>query len=220
MLRNLRTRAATAVLLLLPVVMVSCGDDDPGPSDPETTGDLRATVTADGTGLADVTVRLFEAGGTTATATQTTGSNGQTTFSDVEAGAYEVEIELPEGFLLETGEDDRQDASVTAGSTTNVEFALTEEEGEGGEVVVINASGTSFSETDVTIAPGTTVRWVSQDDMGHTVTPDGHTEWTSASLNNNGDTFEHTFDDVGEFPYFCTPHQAQGMTGVITVEAP
>ena len=116
---------------------------------------------------------------------------------------------------------DRKDASVAAGSTANVEFGLTEEEGEGGEVIVINASGTSFSDADVTIAPGTTVRWVRQDpEMSHTVTPDGHSEWTSASLSSNGDTFEHTFDEAGEFPYFCIPHQAQGMTGVITVEAP
>lgn len=217
MLRNLRTHAATAALLLLPLV-ASCGGDDNGTTDPETTGDLRATVTADGTGLADVTVRVFESGGSTAAATQTTGADGRTTFSDLEAGTYEVEIELPDGFVLDSGEEERQEASVTAGATANVAFALTEE---GGEVVVITASGTSFSDADVTIAPGTTVRWVSQDPaMGHTVTPDGHTEWTDAPLDNNGDTFEHTFDEVGEFPYFCTPHQAQGMTGVIRVEAP
>ena len=95
MLRNLRKRTATAALPLLMLAAASCGGDDNGPIDPETTGDLRATVTADGSGLADVTVRLFESGGSTATTTQTTGGDGRTTFSDLDPGSYEVEIELP-----------------------------------------------------------------------------------------------------------------------------
>ena len=30
-----------------------------------------------------------------------------------------------------------------------------------------------------------------------------------------GDTFSHTFDTAGDFPYYCTPHP--WMTGTVTV---
>ena len=49
------------------------------------------------------------------------------------------------------------------------------------------------------------------------MTPDGHSEWTSATIADNGDTFIHTFDTPGTYQYFCQPHVGQGMTGTITV---
>jgi hypothetical protein len=54
----------------------------------------------------------------------------------------------------------------------------------------------------------------------HTVTPDGHTEWAdNISLSTAGQTFEHTFEAEGEYPYYCHPHRDAGMTGVIRVVA-
>ncbi|MDX1674974.1 MAG: plastocyanin/azurin family copper-binding protein [Longimicrobiales bacterium] len=87
------------------------------------------------------------------------------------------------------------------------------------DVVEVQAMGDlTFSPPDVTIEPGTTVRWVNESGIFHTVTPDGHTEWASADLS-DGTTFEHTFNTEGTFPYYCEPHVGQGMTGTITVES-
>ena len=93
--------------------------------------------------------------------------------------------------------------------------------GNGGddEVTVINlTSGLQFSPSDVTISAGTTVRWVNQSSLTHTVTPDGHSEWTRWETTSSGQTFEHTFSTTGVFEYFCEPHVSQGMTGVIRVQ--
>ncbi|MFW6202154.1 MAG: plastocyanin/azurin family copper-binding protein, partial [Gemmatimonadota bacterium] len=64
------------------------------------------------------------------------------------------------------------------------------------------------------------VEWVYGDDTGqfHTVTPDGHDEWAEQDMPDGADPFYHTFEDSGEFPYFCDPHQSVGMTGSVTVE--
>lgn len=89
----------------------------------------------------------------------------------------------------------------------------------GDDVTVINlTSSLTFSPDDVTISPGTTVRWVNQADIAHTVTPDGHSEWTRWTTTTSGESFEHTFDTEGTFEYFCEPHLDDGMTGVIRVE--
>jgi plastocyanin len=211
-----KPRSVGPIGLLATLALLSCGGGDGGTTDPATTGTLRVTVTADGTGRAGVTVRRFASGASTATESQTTGGNGVATFSTVSPGSHDVEIDVPDGFALDQGESDRKAVSVTAGATTNTSFALSSDDA--GEVVEILLSGTSFSDADVTITPGTTVRWINQDGMDHTVTPDGHGEWSSAALNNTGQSFSHTFTAEGTLEYFCQPHFASGMTGVIRVQ--
>ena len=89
----------------------------------------------------------------------------------------------------------------------------------GDDVEIITlTSNLTFSRSNLTIEPGTTVRWVNGASIGHTVTPDGHSEWARWATDSQGQTFEHTFDAPGTFAYFCEPHQAVGMTGVITVQ--
>lgn len=215
---TLLPRSKVGATVLATLVALGCGGSDGGDNgtNPPTTGTVRATVTEDGTARPGVTTQLYEGGGSTITATQTTGTDGRTSFTSVPAGTHDVGIEVPDGYSLAAGETARKSVDVTAGSTANVAFSLTQDEG--AEVVEITASGTSFSPADVTISPGTTVRWINGDGVDHTVTPDGHTEWLSAALGSQGAIFEHTFDNTGEFPYFCIPHQAQGMTGIIRVQ--
>lgn len=216
-------RSKVGATVLATFLALGCGGSDNGgnggTTDPPTTGNLRVTVNADGSGIAGVTVRFFASGGSTPTTTQTTGTDGRTTFSDVAEASHDVAIEVPEGFVLADGEDDRKSASVTAGSTEDVTFSL-EEDPSTSVVEVFAQDNLTFSEPNLVIAPGTTVRWVNQGVMLHTVTPEGHSEWSSATLANNGDTFTHTFDAEGTFEYFCQPHVGQGMIGTVTVQAP
>src|SRR6266403_4923001 len=77
-----------------------------------------------------------------------------------------------------------------------------------------------FSPSTVTIQPGDTVHWT-WSSSGHSTTsgypgmPNGI--WDSGILN-HGATFNHTFNTVGSFDYYCTPHgSCCGMVGTITV---
>ncbi len=74
-----------------------------------------------------------------------------------------------------------------------------------------------FSPSALTISAGTAVRWMNVGTMLHTVTPDNPSDWTAASLDDQGDIFVHTFNDPGTYEYYCEPHLGQGMTGTITV---
>lgn len=82
---------------------------------------------------------------------------------------------------------------------------------------VIQIAGFAFSPADVTVTRGTTVRWVNGGGMLHTVTPDGHQQWTEAVLQ-DGQQFQHTFATAGTYAYYCDPHRGSGMTGVIRVQ--
>lgn len=212
----LRSNLFLALAVAGAFAFAACGDDDPMDPDPEpTTGSLTVNVNADGSAASGVTVNLFPSGGTTATTSLVTGNDGAVTFADLDAGTWDVEVELPDGFELDTGEQARKSASVVAGQTATATFALVDTfDGE----LIMAQDNLTFSETSLTISAGTAVRWVNSGVMLHTVTPDGHSEWTSASLANSGDRFTHTFNTPGTYAYFCQPHQGQGMTGTIIVQ--
>lgn len=88
----------------------------------------------------------------------------------------------------------------------------------GGDVVEIEIRNFEFSNPELHIAPGTTVRWKNTTSNYHTVTPNGHTAWTSWQTASSGETFEVKFDQRGTYPYYCMPHRSLGMTGTIIVE--
>lgn len=56
----------------------------------------------------------------------------------------------------------------------------------------------------LTVKAGTTVTWLNEDAQAHTVTDVGGA--FDSGLLGKGDTWSYTFDAVGEFEYFCTPH--------------
>lgn len=66
--------------------------------------------------------------------------------------------------------------------------------------------------TSVTV--GTTVTATNEDGVTHTWTS-GDGVWDSGGLT-RGESFEFTFEEAGEYSYFCTIHPT--MEGTITVE--
>ena len=192
-------------------------DDGNGGTDP---GSILVTVTADGSAASGVDVELLDGAGTTSLQTGTTDADGEHTFGNLDPDPYTVEVTPPAGFDLAANEESSQSVTVGEGQNVSVSFALTDTTSSGGTVQEVQATASlTFDPEDLTIEPGTTVRWVNESGIFHTVTPDGHNEWSSADLP-NGATFEHTFDTEGTFPYYCDPHRGQGMTGTITVQAP
>jgi amicyanin len=66
----------------------------------------------------------------------------------------------------------------------------------------------------LTVTAGTTVTWVNNDDMPHTVT-DKNRVFRSAGLD-IGDKFSYTFTTPGAFDYFCTIHPYMNGKVVVT----
>jgi len=81
--------------------------------------------------------------------------------------------------------------------------------------------GMTFNPGNRTIDAGTTITWINNSNEVHTVTSgengqhDG--EFDSGNIS-PGEEFTHTFEEPGEYSYFCVPHVNQGMIGTITVE--
>jgi plastocyanin len=70
-----------------------------------------------------------------------------------------------------------------------------------------------FAPNEISVNIDTTVVWTNMDTTGHTVTsgspgdPDFGSRFDSSfPLLKTGETFEYTFDTVGEYPYFCQVH--------------
>ncbi len=83
--------------------------------------------------------------------------------------------------------------------------------------------GLAFSPSTVVVMPGEQVTWVWQDGP-HSSTSDataGPEVWNSGILS-AGATFSHTFQTVGDHPYYCVVHSSAGgtlMNGIVRVAA-
>lgn len=95
--------------------------------------------------------------------------------------------------------------------------------GNGDVAATVRMRSLAFVPSRVTIAQGETVRWVNDDLVPHTTTsgnPDGADAgslWDSEQLG-LGQSFEHTFNEAGEFFYFCETHPFIMRNALIIVE--
>jgi plastocyanin len=98
--------------------------------------------------------------------------------------------------------------------------------------------GLDFDPETVTIGVGDTVEWVTTGSVAHSATayeddlPDGAAYFASGGFGSEAaarqsypegsvgrdETYSHTFETAGEFPYFCVPHES-GMVGTVIVES-
>ncbi|SFR47505.1 plastocyanin/azurin family copper-binding protein [Halogeometricum limi] len=91
----------------------------------------------------------------------------------------------------------------------------TVEVGPGGSLVF-----TPGTEEPLEIAPGTTVEFVWESDNHNIVVdsqPDGGGWEGHEPLENTGFTYSYTFETLGEYAYYCQPHQSAGMEATIVV---
>ncbi len=94
-----------------------------------------------------------------------------------------------------------------------------------GDTTDITQVGLSFNPANVNIKQGDTVRW-SWTAGPHTVTSGtgfadpNQGALFSAPLDSANTTVLYTFSDtLGVYPFHCIPHELDGMTGTVTVEA-
>ncbi|HEX3550657.1 MAG TPA: cupredoxin domain-containing protein [Candidatus Elarobacter sp.] len=80
---------------------------------------------------------------------------------------------------------------------------------------VIHIRDDAFVPATMTVAPGTTVTFVNDDDDAHTATADD-ASWDSEGLN-QGQKWTHAFAKAGKYTYHCTVHPM--MHGTIVVKS-
>ena len=83
--------------------------------------------------------------------------------------------------------------------------------------VTVRMEDNYFDQANITVPAGTTVTWVQAGDNAHTSTSyDGL--WDSGLIQGGADgSVSYTFEEPGTYPYFCGPHEDQGMVGTVTV---
>jgi plastocyanin len=82
-------------------------------------------------------------------------------------------------------------------------------------LTTVDISKFLFGPKEITVTPGTTVRWVNHDEVPHTVASADKTKGFASKALDTDDKFETTFTTEGDFNYICTVHPF--MTGVVHV---
>jgi plastocyanin len=72
------------------------------------------------------------------------------------------------------------------------------------EADVVTIDNFTFGPPALTVAVGTTVKWVNRDDIPHTVVEQNKT-FRSKALDTD-DAYSFTFSTVGTYDYFCSLH--------------
>ncbi len=150
------------------------------------------------------------------------------TFYKGAIGLVEIEgDEVPELFSsTDATAGDTEEAP--AEETTTTETETTEAPEEASEVSIPegawdpNADFDAFSPIDITVEVGTTVTWTNNDILTHTVTSgisDGAIGTADGIFDSgdlaSGESFSYTFEEEGDFDYYCSPHP--WMIGKVTV---
>lgn len=78
--------------------------------------------------------------------------------------------------------------------------------------------GLQFEPAAIMIDSGTTViwEWTGEGGAHNVVHEDG--EFESELVDEAGHTFEHTFEEENVYQYVCSPHEANGKKGAVTVD--
>ena len=198
---------ATAVL----TVATGCGGDGGGgPVDPNG-GTLQGTVTGPGGPIPGAQVSLTGGGSVE------TDGDGAYTFDDVEAGSKTVTVTPPTGFQLAQGETAAKSVTVASGGTATVNWSVRLAD-TSPRTVEIGMTANRFSDEDVAVPVGSTINWVNQTSVTHTISPNDPNKagtWDDTTISGQGTEFDHTFDTAGTFDYVCKLHS--GMTGVVRV---
>ena len=142
--------------------------------------------------------------------------------SEAFAGAV-LRLNLQQGHVMTVSDDILRDSPCVAptpsptnppdGSPPATAEATPEGDDAGGGTVVPIAQF-AFDPASISVAVGTTVTWINNDTVPHTVTAtDG--SFNSGNLN-PGESFSFTFESAGTFDYICNYHP--NMTGTVIVE--
>ena len=100
-----------------------------------------------------------------------------------------------------------------AESVSVAQVAVGDDSKAAAETIAVRISGMRFEPADLTVKPGTTVTWVMNDQMPHTITGQGN-ELRSNTLQMK-QSYSFTFNESGRYDYTCDFHPS--MQGVVKV---
>ena len=80
---------------------------------------------------------------------------------------------------------------------------------------LVHIANFTFAQATIVVKPGTTVTWVNDDDIPHTVAAVDKS--FRSKVLDTGDRFSFTFAKAGQYAYFCSLHPH--MTGKVVVKA-
>ncbi len=83
------------------------------------------------------------------------------------------------------------------------------------EPATVKIENFSYEPKELTVAVGTTVTWVNEDDVPHTATGEGESPAFDSKALDTDDKFSFTFSKAGTYPYYCKVHPH--MKGTIVV---
>jgi plastocyanin len=83
-----------------------------------------------------------------------------------------------------------------------------------GQTVTITIDNFTFKPEQTTVTPGTTVIWINNDDIPHTIV-ETKKSFRSKPLDTEN-SFSFTFTNAGDYDYFCSLHPH--MTGKVIVK--
>ncbi len=76
-----------------------------------------------------------------------------------------------------------------------------------------------FEPSELTVKTGDTVKWVNNKMSPHNAVFDnGAVKSHKDLVFSPGEGYETTFDEAGEYSYYCEPHRGAGMVGKIIVQ--
>ncbi len=120
--------------------------------------------------------------------------------------------------LVACGDSDG-DAPDDNGETTLEPVEYTDSTGQ--TDVVVKATENRFTPQNIEVSPGTNVEFVNEGENAHNVLPvnEGDFEAIDTADFDPGDSGTITFDDTGEFAYYCALHgtKTKGMVGRVQV---
>lgn len=103
----------------------------------------------------------------------------------------------------------------------NFEGSVADETDADSVTVMVGAgNGLAFDPAAVRISTGTAVTWEwTGEGGGHNVVAEDDT-FTSGDefVSEAGHTYEYTFEEAGNYNYFCQPHKGSGMKAAVIVE--
>ena len=98
-----------------------------------------------------------------------------------------------------------------AGATATPSFAA----GPTPALATVDITKFMFGPMELTVAPGTTVRWINHDEVPHTVASQDKVKLFSSKAMDTDDHFDFTFANEGDYTYICTVHPF--MVGTVHV---
>jgi plastocyanin len=122
--------------------------------------------------------------------------------------------------LVACGGDDDDDGGGGGGGGASTQEQPSDTGGGGGGGTEVGMQNIQFDPTEITVNAGDTITFTNEESIPHDVHktsgPGGDFSSGPDGGMQEGDTFELTLDQAGEYEYVCHVH-APGMSGTITV---